>query len=202
MDDKYIYIVLSRTGTTFSNVIALFTQKEYSHVSISLDSSFTKMFSFGRKIPSKVLPAGLVEENLYDGVFALYPKSRCLIYKVKVTKEQYNYLNNSINNFFENKDNYKYSVLGTVTAYFNIPVKREYYYFCSQFIAELLIDSGIYKTDKLPEVIKPMDLMEIENKIFVYEGIINEENYQNYIDNNYSTFNSQRLNKVISKLMR
>ena len=92
LNNKHIYIVLSRTGTTFSNVIALFTQKEYSHVSISLDPSFTKMFSFGRKIPSKVLPAGLVEENLYDGVFTLYPKSKCLIYKVNVTKEQYEYL--------------------------------------------------------------------------------------------------------------
>ena len=89
LNNKHIYIVLSRTGTTFSNVIALFTQQEYSHVSISLDPSFTKMFSFGRKIPSKVLPAGLVEENLYDGVFTLYPKSKCLIYKVNVTKEQY-----------------------------------------------------------------------------------------------------------------
>lgn len=202
LNNKHIYIVLSRTGTTFSNVIALFTQKEYSHVSISLDPSFTKMFSFGRKIPSKVLPAGLVEENLYDGVFTLYPKSKCLIYKVNVTKEQYEYLNSSINTFFENKDNYKYSVLGTVTAYFNIPVKREYYYFCSQFIAELLINSGIYKTDKPPEIIKPMDLLEIKNKTLVYEGIINEENYQNYIDNNFSVFNSPRLNKVISKLIR
>ena len=157
MNNKHIYIVLSRTGTTFSNVIALFTQKEYSHVSISLDPSFTKMFE---------------------------------------------YLNSSINTFFENKDNYKYSVLGTVTAYFNIPVKREYYYFCSQFIAELLINSGIYKTDKPPEIIKPMDLLEIKNKTLVYEGIIDEENYQNYIDNNFSVFNSPRLNKVISKLIR
>ena len=82
MNNREIYIVLSRTGTMFSNIIALFTQKEYSHVSLSLDSSFTQMFSFGRKIPSRVLPAGLVEENLYDGVFAMYPNSRCLVYKV------------------------------------------------------------------------------------------------------------------------
>ena len=68
MNNKHIYIVLSRTGTTFSNIIALFTQKEYSHVSLSLDASFTQMFSFGRKIPSKVLPAGLVEENLFCNV--------------------------------------------------------------------------------------------------------------------------------------
>ncbi len=202
MNNKEIYIVLSRTGTMFSNIIALFTQKEYSHVSLSLDSSldssFTQMFSFGRKIPSKVLPAGLVEENLYDGVFAMYPNSRCLVYKVNITDEQFNFLQDEINKFFENKDEYKYSVLGTVTAYFNKPHKREYYYFCSQFVAELLINSGIYKTDKLPEVIKPMDLLEIENKTLFYEGFINEDRS---VKNNFFLFNSQRISRVISKLM-
>ena len=198
MNNREIYIVLSRTGTMFSNIIALFTQKEYSHVSLSLDSSFTQMFSFGRKIPSKVLPAGLVEENLYDGVFAMYPNSRCLVYKVNITDEQFTYLQNEINNFFENKDKYKYSVLGTVTAYFNKPHKREYYYFCSQFVAELLINSGIYKTDKLPEVIKPMDLLEIENKTLFYEGLINEDKA---VKSNFTLFNSQRISRVISKLM-
>lgn len=198
MENKEIYIILSRTGTTFSNIIALFTQKPYSHVSISLDNSFTKMFSFGRKIPEKVLPAGLVEENLYDGVFAMFPKSRCLVYKVPITEKQFNHIQDEIDNFFENKDQYKYSILGTVTAYFNKPHKRENYYFCSQFVSELLINSGVYVTDKLPEVIKPMDLLEIENKTFVYEGLINEENA---LENSFNLFSYQRLYKVISRLM-
>ena len=100
--------------------------------------------------------------------------------------------------FFENKDEYKYSVLGTVTAYFNKPHKREYYYFCSQFVAELLINSGIYRTDKLPEVIKPMDLLEIENKTLFYEGFINEDRATR---NSFTVFNSQRISRVISRLI-
>ena len=105
---------------------------------------------------------------------------------------------NEINKFFENKDEYKYSVLGTVTAYFNKPHKREYYYFCSQFVAELLINSGIYRTDKLPEVIKPMDLLEIENKTLFYEGFINEDRATR---NSFTVFNSQRISRVISRLI-
>lgn len=198
MNTRDIYIVLSRTGTMFSNIIALFTQKEYSHVSLSLDSSFTQMFSFGRKIPTKVLPAGLVEENLYDGVFAMYPKSRCLICKVNITDEQFVFLQTEIDKFFKNKDNYKYSILGTVTAYFNKPYKREYYYFCSQFVSELLINSGIYKTDKLPEVIKPMDLLEIDNIEIIYEGFIKEDNYAK---NDLRVLSYRRLTRAISKLI-
>ena len=103
LNNRDIYIVFSRTGTMFSNVIALFTQKEYSHVSLSLDASFNQMFSFGRKIPSRVLPAGLVKENLYDGVFAMYPKSRCLVYKINISDEQFLFLQNEIDNFFRRK---------------------------------------------------------------------------------------------------
>ena len=128
----------------------------------------------------------------------MYPNSRCLVYKINITSEQFDFLQNEINKFFENKDDYKYSVLGTVTAYFNKPHKREYYYFCSQFVSELLINSGIYKTDKLPEVIKPMDLLEIENKTLFYEGFINEDRI---VKNNFFIFNSQRISRVISRLI-
>ena len=198
MSLKNIYLVFSKTGTLFSHLISLCTHEEYAHVSLSLDNSFTKMFSFGRKIPEKVLPAGLVEENLYDGVFAMFPKSRCLVYKVPITEKQFNHIQDEIDNFFENKDQYKYSILGTVTAYFNKPHKRENYYFCSQFVSELLINSGVYVTDKLPEVIKPMDLLEIENKTLFYEGFINEDRA---VRSNFTLLNSQRISRVISRLI-
>ena len=128
----------------------------------------------------------------------MYPNSRCLVYKVNISLDQFNFLQNEINEFFKNQDDYKYSVLGTVTAYFNKPYKREYYYFCSQFVSELLINSGIYKTDKLPEVIKPMDLLEIENKTLFYEGFINENRN---IKDDSNLFNSQKIYKVISRLI-
>lgn len=84
-----------------------------------LDDSFTKMYSFGRINPAKVLPAGFVYENLYDGVFAMFPESKCLIYKVNVTEKQYNNLVNEIRLFENNKDNLKYNILGTSLVYFN-----------------------------------------------------------------------------------
>lgn len=174
MSNKDIFIIFSKTGTAFSNVISFFTKKEFAHTSISLDPTFQKMYSFGRINPAYVLPAGFVEENLYSGVFSMFPESKCLIYKVSITSKQYNSLKNYIDKFLNNKSKYKYNILGTTTLLFNKPIKREHYYFCSQFVAEALIKSGIYKTDKLPELIKPMDLLEIENKTLLYEGKINE----------------------------
>lgn len=174
MSKKHIYLVFSKTGTMFSHLISLCTQKEYAHVSLSLDNTFTKMYSFGRINPSRMLPAGFVEENLYSGVFAMFPESKCLIYSVEVTTAQYIKLILEINKFHRNKDSLKYNVLGTGLLYFNKPMKRENFYFCSEFVAEVLINSGIFITDKKPEEIMPLDLLAIKNKTIIYEGYINK----------------------------
>lgn len=189
-DNNDIYIIFSKTGTLFSNVISFFTKKEFAHTSISLDQTFQTMYSFGRINPAYILPAGFVEENLYSGVFSMFPESKCLIYKISVTTEQYTSLKNYIDKFLSDKSKYKYSVLGTATILFNKSIKRENYYFCSQFVAEALIESGIYKTDKLPELIRPMDLLSLENKTLLYKGKINEYPlYDIYsTDESYSIF--------------
>ncbi|MCQ2968748.1 MAG: hypothetical protein MJ191_01250 [Clostridium sp.] len=177
MSSKNIYLVFSKTGTMFSHLISLCTHEEYAHVSLSLDNSFTKMYSFGRINPAKVLPAGFVHENLYDGVFAMFPESRCLIYEVKVTEIQYDNLINEIHVFENKKHDLKYNILGTSLVYFNRPRKRENYYFCSEFVSEVLINSGIFTTNKKPEQILPLDLLEIENKTLIYEGYINKMDF-------------------------
>ena len=122
----------------------------------------------------------------------MFPESKCLIYKVSVTSEQYTSLKNHIDKFLMDKSKYKYSVLGTATLLFNKPIKRENYYFCSQFVAEALIESGIYKTDKLPELIRPMDLLDLENKTLLYKGKINKYPLYNLYstDESYSIFDA------------
>lgn len=184
MSSKHIYLIFSKTGTMFSHLISLCTHEEYAHVSISLDNSFTKMYSFGRINPARMLPAGFIQENLYDGVFAMFPESKCLIYRVEVTNNQFLNLAQEIDRFENNKELLKYNILGTSLLYFNRPRKRVNYYFCSEFVSEVLINSGIYTTSKKPEEILPLDLLEIENKTLVYEGYINESKYTNNLISN------------------
>lgn len=174
MSQKNIYLVLSRTGTWLSNLISLFTEGKYIHSSISFDSSFTKMYSFGRTNPDNPFSGGFVQESLYDGVYKKFSRSECVIYKLEVTEEQYDILKNEIEGFLEKKDEYKYNFLGLFGVLFNQPVKRKNYYFCTQFVSEILIKSGVYDTDKNPALIKPDDLFSIENKDLIYEGFINQ----------------------------
>lgn len=44
---KKVYIVLTNTGTFLSRIVNVYTRKEFSHVSISLDENLNYMYSFG-----------------------------------------------------------------------------------------------------------------------------------------------------------
>lgn len=176
--NKYynIYLVFSKTGTWLSRLICMFSQIKYPHVSISFDRSFTKMYSFGRTNPDNPFSGGFVEENLYGGVYKKFSRSKCIIYQVKVTEEQYITLHNQVEKFCRNKKKYKYNFLGLVGVICNRPIKRQYYYFCSQFIAEILINSNIITSEKIPALIRSDELLTIiNNKVLIYEGFINAD---------------------------
>ena len=49
MENKKIYIVLTRTNTILSRLIGFIEDDEYTHASISLDRGLSQMYSFGRK---------------------------------------------------------------------------------------------------------------------------------------------------------
>ena len=48
-EKKHIYILLTKTSSVFSRIIALFMGDKYTHSAISLDKNLDKMYSFGRK---------------------------------------------------------------------------------------------------------------------------------------------------------
>ena len=175
MTHKYIYLVFTRTGTWLSRLICLFSKITYPHVSLSLDKSFTKMYSFGRTNPDNPFSGGFVEENLYGGVFRKFPNCRCLIYRVKINEEQFELLQEQVKAFLQEKDKYKYNLLGLLALRVNRPLKRKDRFFCSQFVLQLLINAGIFDTDKIPEMIRTDELFTIENKELIYEGIVNRD---------------------------
>lgn len=171
MRHKYIYLVFSKTGTWLSRALNIFSETKYVHASLSFDDSFTKMYSFGRTNPDNPFSGGFVEENLYNGVYKKFPKSECLIYKVRVTEEQYYQLQQTIQDFLNNKEAYRYNFLGLFAVLLNKPIKRKNHYFCSQFVSEVLIKGSIYQSKKAPELTVPADLFKVQNKVLIYEGL-------------------------------
>lgn len=172
-NDKFVYLIFSKTGTLISTILSAALRHKYSHISISLDPSLNKMYSFGRLKLNNPLIGGLVEENIHAGIFKKFTYSQCLIYRLKVSPEQYNLLKKELDYFLNEKDKYKYNFLGVFTAYWDKPFEKDYYYFCSQFVSELLIKSNIYINPKPSATTTPIDLLNIANMEFVYEGYTN-----------------------------
>lgn len=174
MNDRYIYLVFSKTGTWLSRLISAFSNISYPHASLSFDSNFTRMYSFGRVNPDNPFSGGFVEENLHDGIFSRFSSCKCKILKVKVTEAQYLALQEYIREFAKEKEKYRYNFLGLCGIMLNTPIRRKNYYFCSQFISEALIKSKVLEHNKEPELTRTDDLYNIKNRELYYEGFIKE----------------------------
>lgn len=175
---KKVYILLTRTGTRFSNVIYKATGCEYTHVSLGLDKDLNQLYSFARK--NMIIPfiAGFVKEDVNSGVFKKYDKTKCVVFEIDVSLNTYNKIKTLIEEFEEDKNIYRYNFLGLPLIYFDIPYKRERHFLCSQFVAYVLHKSGAVELDKEFTRIKPRDFLEMVNKKLVYNGILN--NYISY----------------------
>ena len=60
---KRIYFVLTYSGTALGQIIRFKTRKKYTHVSISLDESLEKMYSFSRINPYNCFIGGFMHEK-------------------------------------------------------------------------------------------------------------------------------------------
>lgn len=174
MGESSIYLVFSRTGTWLSRSINIITSNQYTHVALSLDSNFNNMYTFGRLNPNNPFYAGLTVESLYDGVYQKSPSCESLICRIPVSSEQLLRLLQEIDKYYNSDIKYKYNFLGLFAVLLDKHWKREHYYFCSQFVTELLVNSGIWDSPKEPELTRPIDLIDIENKEIIFQGLTTE----------------------------
>jgi hypothetical protein len=174
MEESNIYLVFSRTGTWLSRSIKIITNSQYTHVALSLDSNFNNMYTFGRLNPNNPFYAGLTIESLHDGVYKRSSSCESLIYKIPVSKNQLDKLIKEINTYYYSDIKYKYNFLGLFAVLLDKPWKRQHYYFCSQFVTELLNKSSIWDSPKIPELTRPTDLIHIKNKEIIFQGLTNE----------------------------
>ena len=121
-----------------------------------------------------MFPAGPCKESLYRGFFGRDPHTPCVLYTLTVTEEAYNKAKEEIAFFMENIDNYKFSILGVISCKFGIKWKRRNKYFCSQFVAEILIRSGAVTLPKDPCLMHPRDYEKLPEVQKLFEGTVGE----------------------------
>lgn len=175
-----IYILLTHTGTNFSNIIRSYTKSEYTHVSLGLNKELTELYSFGRKNPTNPIFGGFVKENLNGGVFEYFKETTCSVYSLKIPYSSYMKINQMLSQFLAEKDKYKYSLFGLFGIMFNTPIERDNAFFCSQFVSHILKEAGLCLFDKPCGLIQPTDFEKIEGTQLIYKGKLS--NYPYYIE--------------------
>ena len=158
---REIYLLLTRSTTLFSQLIALSTDAPYTHVSIGFDPSLSAFYSFARRNPSLPLPAGLVREELGGGYFGLHPDTPCLLLSLPVEDNIYHSLRHRVDQMMSRASEYHYSLLGVILCKLDVAHRRKMHYFCSQFVAQLLADTGAQTLPRDPSLMQPVDFTKI-----------------------------------------
>lgn len=153
---KYVYIVLSYSGTKASRFLKLFTSAKYTHVSICLDKNLNTFYSFARRNIKMPIFGGFVIEHPDEGIFGMYP-AICKIYRVPVTEKQYRGIQKDIKSMLSDYDNHKYNFLGCLLIFFGIRYKRQKKFTCTQFVDYVLKHNGVNITNVPWELCKPQD---------------------------------------------
>ena len=140
---KEIYIVLTHTGTSLSRIIKYYTKDEFSHVSIALDLKLRQMYSFGRLHPYNPFWGGLVHEQINQGTFKRFYKTISAVYALKIRDEQYQKIRSIIEKMEEEKERYKFNIIGLIAVAFHKKIKNK--------TREILLKPSVFLVFDIPQ---------------------------------------------------
>ena len=162
---KTIFILLTEHKDYVAQFYRIITGSTYTHAAIGVEER--KFFSFGTKKGFRVEKPWL---------FAKFTKksSLCAVYKLDVTEESYNAIKTRINNFWENKKEYRFSFIGALFCMLKIPHRFKKQYFCSRFVAETLSESGALELKKSPSLYHPNDFTKESQFSLCFQGNLEE----------------------------
>jgi len=167
---KKIYVLLMHTNTIPAKLIKLATRSEYSHIGLSLDKDCNKVYSFGRKTLRAIWNAGFTVDKKEGEFFKVFNQTKCKIYEIEVTDQQYQNVKDILNDMKLNSKLYKYDFFCLIPRYFGIPVTIKNHYVCSYFVAHVLETAGIHRFNKDTCLVIPKDFEHICKFQEIYQG--------------------------------
>lgn len=184
-----VFVMLTHTGTTLSNIVKTVTGKQFSHASISFDSSMNEMYSFGRKHKDNPFIGTFVRENIKGGLFEdVKEDGTYALYVTFVTEDELKLMKERLK-YFERQDvNFKYSLSGLVKFQAGKESDSVDKFFCSQFVDYILSSNRAY-FDKHSSKVEPYDYAKLKDFKLVDTGIVKD-------------YDQSRADKKVEKLSR
>ncbi len=172
---KKYYIILSRSNTLVALLVRFFSRRYYSHASVAFTPELDPFYSFGRKNPRIMLPAGFISESMTTGYFGVFPKTKVVVLEGEITEEQHRLVQDRLEEFLREKYRYKYNLIGLVTGYLGIAMPRKWHYTCSGFVAYIFRD--VLEFDRHFTLVQPEHFLEFDLKT-IYEGTAGDYHYE------------------------
>ena len=167
---KTIYILLTRSGTLLSKLVYAATGASYTHASMAFDEELNCLYSSTRKNGYTMFPAGPSKEYLNKGVFRLRGDAPCALYALDVTDEAYVRARRRAEHMMARGELYRFNTLGLILCALHIRWQRRRHYFCSQFVSEVLEQSGALALPKDSTLMHPNDYTLLPQLKCLYKG--------------------------------
>ncbi len=157
-----------------SKIVYLVTGDMYTHASICFDEDLSSVYSSARKNGETMFPAGPCQESFHRGFYKKHAHIPCALYEMQVTEETYDKAREEVYRIIRDADRYHFNIIGLVLCQFNIPFRRRYNFFCSQFVAEILNRSQALRLPKDSSVMRPMDYTRLPELNCCYKGLLKD----------------------------
>lgn len=164
---KTVTILLTKYSDLVGRFLCIISKHGYSHASISIDGEEEIFYSFNLK--------GFVIEKPKKR-FPRLRRPGSVSIRMQVPKENYAIIEEEIKRFLDRREQYTYSRCGLLLCLLHIPHKFKNQYFCSQFVAEILLRAGAVELKKKESLYLPshfIDGMEclFSKKQLVYHSV-------------------------------
>ena len=154
LSDGYVYLAFARSNSPAGEVIGLFTQRTYNHVSLAFDRDLRTLVSYNGG--GRGGAPGLNPETLWE--LAGRPGAAVRVYRLAATRDQKQIMLRRLGKI--NQEGSAYNLLGLVLPYAPQPNTM----FCSQFVYGILKLAGLAYFQKDPQQVRPTDLLDWDLK--------------------------------------
>lgn len=137
---RQICVLLTKYSDWLSAVVCHVSGRGFTHSSISLDEDPDTYYSFN----FRGFAVETAEKHRRRGV----RNSRCI--QLQISDAAYTRLRMRLLDMLAHRAEYRYTRLGVLFCILRLPFRWKGHYFCSQFVAELLRDSGAVPLRRAP----------------------------------------------------
>ena len=152
LNNGYLYLVITQTKNAASEIIGVFTNKPYNHVSLSFDAELRTIISYNggeKRTPPGLNPEFVEQLTRRDGASMLLYRLPASPYQKRIILENIQQIN---------EEGSAYNLWGLFFKSSHQPNIM----FCSQFVYRMLELAGLAYFKKDAAHVRPMDFIELD----------------------------------------